>query len=318
MKLVWIIGKGGLLGRALLQEYGATNDVQIYIPPSSIPWHDLDLFISEIQKSCEVFSVLSRPGPWEIFWVAGTASMASTQAELNYENKLFKAFLAALAKSRLNFNDGLVFFASSAGGVYAGSSDAIINEHSIPQPLTPYGKSKLEQEKELLQFARYSNLKGVLIGRISNLFGPSVKIQKNKGLIHQIINSILTNTPISIFVPLDTKRDYLYSLDAAKIIISAVNQLDLEQKEIIRIISAESSISIVELLCLCKKITRRNPRILITRNNLSNIYRRSIQFKSIFSECPINNTQEHLASRIAQTILAQRISSQVTPRQQIG
>lgn len=109
---------------------------------------------------------------------------------------------------------------SSAGGVYAGSAQPPFDVDTPAVPLSPYGELKVAQEALALELL--SSTCPVVIGRISNLYGPGQNLAKLQGLISRLALSAVTQQPINIFVPLDTIRDYIYVDDAARAILDAI------------------------------------------------------------------------------------------------
>ena len=117
---------------------------------------------------------------------------------------------------------GTLFFASSAGGVYAASQAAPpFDETSPVGALAPYGGEKLAQEALVRELAEAAGV-DMLIGRLSNLYGPGQKLSKPQGLIAHVGRAALRREPVSIYVPLDTIRDYLFAADAGRMVIDAV------------------------------------------------------------------------------------------------
>ena len=53
----------------------------------------------------------------------------------------------------------------------------------------------------------------VLIGRIANLYGPGQNLAKAQGLVSQLCAAQLERARSSIWVSLDTLRDYLFAPD---------------------------------------------------------------------------------------------------------
>ena len=105
------------------------------------------------------------------------------------------------------FKDSRVIFSSSVS-VYKPSSFSIVEED--PKfPTTPYGMSKLDSEKILL-----NNCNNLVILRFSSLFGPGMKTNT---FLPQIINSALLNNKINIYNP-NRLQDYLYIDDAVHMI----------------------------------------------------------------------------------------------------
>ena len=119
---------------------------------------------------------------------------------------------------------GSVFVTSSAGGVYAGSAHPPFTAETQPVPLSPYGDLKLAQEK--LAAERLAGICPLVIGRISNLYGPGQNLEKLQGLISRLALAAVSQQPINIFVSLDTIRDYIYVGDAAEAILNASAHTD--------------------------------------------------------------------------------------------
>lgn len=132
------------------------------------------------------------------------------------ELRPLEGLLAGL-RSALPSGPGSFFLTSSAGGVYAGSHGPPFTTETRPVPLSPYGELKLAQEELSIQLLR--GLVPITIGRISNLYGPGQNLWKLQGLISRLALSAIRQEPVNIFVPLDTIRDYLYTDDAARVIL---------------------------------------------------------------------------------------------------
>jgi len=66
------------------------------------------------------------------------------------------------------------------------------------------------------------NEASALIGRIANLYGPGQNISKPQGIISQICRSYLLGYPLSIYVSLDTLRDYIFAPDCAALVADAL------------------------------------------------------------------------------------------------
>ena len=115
-------------------------------------------------------------------------------------------------------SDGAFFFASSAGGVYAGVGAPPYDESSPVRPLGAYGQAKLDAEALVTAWSHRTGTPS-LIGRIANLYGPGQNLAKAQGLISQICRSHLTGQPVSIYVSLDTLRDYFFAPDCAGLIV---------------------------------------------------------------------------------------------------
>ena len=79
-------------------------------------------------------------------------------------------------------------------------------------------------EARTRDFARRTGVP-TMIGRITNVYGPGQNLGKAQGLISQLGKAYLLRQPISLYVSLDTTRDYIFVDDCARMIIAAVDDL---------------------------------------------------------------------------------------------
>lgn len=207
-----VVGGGGFLGRALVRELG--RDGQRVVVPS-VPWDRPEAAASVLHQA--VTSLQSAGVPWRLVWAAGTGIVASDETAFAAESALIDQVLDARAGGA----DGAVFFASSAGAVYAGATGVPFDESTTPVPLAPYGHSRLRAEERFRAFAEATGAR-LLVGRIANLFGPGANLRKPQGLVSQLALAHVEGRASSIYVPMETTRDYLYIDDAAAMIASAL------------------------------------------------------------------------------------------------
>jgi UDP-glucose 4-epimerase len=213
---VWIIGAGGLLGGGLTRQI-SRNQIFTTLPNETINWADPNQVNQSFERSFQQLLTQAGTGPWTVIWAAGHASTSSTHTDTIQELDTLQLLINVIARSSTN-GQGTFFLTSSAGGVYAGSQDPPFTINTEPNSLSAYGELKLAQEN--LAKEQLSNTCRVLIGRVSNLYGPGQDINKLQGLISQLVVSALTKNPLNIFVSLDTMRDYIYVDDAADTIMN--------------------------------------------------------------------------------------------------
>ena len=146
-------------------------------------------------------------GGWQICWCAGAGVTSTGQSALDAEVVVFRALLSALETAG-HVPPGAVFLASSAGGVYAGSTGSPRDELTVPRALAPYGHAKLALEDAAIDFADRTGVP-VLVGRLSNLYGPGQNLAKPQGLVSHIARAHLLGRPLSIYVPLEIGRAHV-------------------------------------------------------------------------------------------------------------
>jgi UDP-glucose 4-epimerase len=248
----WVIGGGGLLGSAVVRLLGSLGR---QVRTVAVPWADH-------AASAAALSALARQFPAsgaEVYWCAGAGVIGSSQEQLDGEVASLEVFLSAWEPTGPGHG---LFLASSAGGVYAGSKGAPFTEETVPVPISPYGHAKLAGEKVAHRFAERTGV-ALLVGRISNLYGPGQDITKPQGLISQLCRAELTRQPLSIYVSLDTMRDYLYADDAAAMAVAGLGAVRARGGMHLKVFASEQSTTIGAILGGLRRITRRRPPVVL-------------------------------------------------------
>ncbi len=268
----WVVGRG-LLGKTLnnvLKENGRS----MFEPNTSFDWNNHDALKSKITKAVTDFTS-SIDDSYEIYWCAGQGTMNSTAEAMQVETQSLQIFLDALKSAGLP--KGKLMFASSAGAIYATSTDEVTTEASTPAPSSAYGEAKLKQEELIKEWGKATG-NTTLIARLSTLYGTGQSHGKKQGLLTHIARSMLKRMPIHIFVPLDTMRDYLHVRDAAQDIRMSIDVVSSGMT--MKIIASEQPTTIAEIIATFRRLTRTNPAIVTSISTLKNPYPHRMQFAS--------------------------------------
>jgi len=269
-RLAWVVGARGLLGSAVGRAIDRRDDWERQ-PAASLPWTDARRFATAARRSIRklIAEAAARQAQWTIVWAAGAVVTSSLPAEFDGERAQLRRFLEILGEEAARAKvAGNVFFASSGGGVYAGSSGPPFTEDTPAVPLAPYGWFKLEMEEEMRRFAVASGVP-VLIGRITNLYGPGQRLNKMQGLISHLALARFVAKPVFIFVPLETVRDYVFVDDCAAHILDALDRLAIETPNlpsppvVIKIFGSGEGVSISTLLGYYRAITKSMPSVVL-------------------------------------------------------
>lgn len=283
MRRVWILGAGGMLGGAVTRELRC-DAAEIYRYRESFDWRNPERVRAQFEQAIQEFTAGLLVGDtWEIYWAAGVGSMGSSRADMDGETAALEGFLALL-KQRLSVSNvpGVLGFASSAGALYAGSPDFEVTEETPVTVSTDYAAAKLAQERLLEAFASAQDAACVLIARFSTLYGPGQAQGKRQGLLSHIARCALRHQPVEIFVPLDTSRDYLFIDDAARDFIDSSQALRVAHERLqLRIIAAERSVTISEIVATFNRLNKRRLRLICNRNNLSALYAPRVAYRSV-------------------------------------
>ena len=307
MSLAWVIGGGGLLGTALRAACHAEG-MDLYSAQNGLCWDDETALNLALMAAVRGFSAAVADGkPWQIFWAAGIGTMASNAAELEPETRALAHLLALIAQESAlrDSTCGVIALASSAGALYAASTDYVISELSEVTSSTAYAHAKLAQESLVHQFSRRCPAVSVVISRITTLYGPGQAAGKRQGLIAHIARSVLRNRPVQIFVPFDTIRDYIASADAAQAMLAYVSAVQDATGTYMHIVAGEQPTTIAEIISTFRRIARRAPLVVTSASPLSKVYLRRVQYRSLQPVDP-GRPRTSLLVGIAQVMEAER------------
>jgi UDP-glucose 4-epimerase len=286
--LTWVIGRGGLLGQSVATAIGDATDhkcsgAQLWRPPAPIDWTEPTAGALELRAHAVQFMRAAGDQPWSVAWCAGAGVMGTSAHALQLELVALRETLDALADAPQRRN-GALFFASSAGGVYAGVGKPPYDESSPVSALAAYGQAKLDAEGLVTAWSHHTGTPS-LIGRIANLYGPGQNLAKAQGLISQICRSHLTGQPLSIYVSLDTLRDYVFAPDCAGLIVDGLARLRQEQPAthrlvVTKILASQRAITIGAVLGEMRRIFKRSPRIVLGASSVSAVQARDLSLRS--------------------------------------
>jgi UDP-glucose 4-epimerase len=315
----WVVGAGGLLGSGV-ERFLRSRDERVFAAPS-IDW--AGQAGSQLATSLGDFVADFGDEPWIVYWCAGAATPASPAAAFEREQETLARFVEAIESlPEPTLARGTLFFASSAGGVYGGSTDAPFSEDSVVAPIGRYGAAKLAAERLVSGLTRSSGL-GVAIGRIANLYGPGQSLTKQQGLVTRLCLATMTRVPLSIFVSADTLRDYLYVDDCASLVVRLslrvselrASKLGLSEPgggAVTKILASGQSIGIAGLITQLGLITHRRPAIVWGQSAEAGLQGRDLRMRSVILPELDREPRTNLADGIARTLEATRVAYQAS------
>ncbi len=139
---------------------------------------------------------------------------------------------------------GLIF--SSSAAVYGNSLDIPLSESSQPNPISPYGASKLVAEYNLQAFSKYFGLNCILL-RLFNVYGNNQSSEK--GVISKFLKNISNMVPLEIFGDGTQTRDFVHISDVIQAFSCAIKNIEGKRGEIYNIGTGRST-SINDLVSL--------------------------------------------------------------------
>jgi len=250
-----LVGRG-LLGSAVVRVLRLRGeDVRLV----DVPWSSADA----VEVLLEAARATAATDPqWRLAWCAGAGVIATAPETLAAELETFERVVDGLTAGPA---PAVLFLASSAGGLYAGSSDEPPYSESSPvRPLAPYGHTKAGMETAVTRLAERAGTR-VAIGRIANLYGPGQDLTKPQGLISQLCLSQLTRQPLTIYASLDTLRDYVYVDDAARLVVGCLDRAAAAPagEVTVKVVASGQALSVGALISVTSRAFRRRPRLVM-------------------------------------------------------
>ena len=242
--VTWVPGASGLLGSAVRRELETRGQTVI---TSRIPWDDPTAAVGALLAQADALPHGSR-----IAWCAGAGVVGTSQEKHDAEVAVVEGFLSRWQPAPEAVPEA-IFLASSAGGVYAGAESPPFTEKTEPRPLSPYGHAKLRVEEIFTAYAARTGAP-LLVGRLANVYGPGQNIAKQQGLISLLCDALVRREEMSIYVSMDTLRDYLYVDDAAAMVCSGLDVVALQGDIHIKVMASGRAMTIAEVL---GHVTRR-------------------------------------------------------------
>ena len=111
---------------------------------------------------------------------------------------------------------------SSTGGALIGNAPLPVSEVSLPEPISPYGASKLACEAYIGAYAKSFEMQAITL-RFANVIGRNSA--HKKGLITKVIKAIKSNEEIIIYGDGSATRDFIDVRDLCDGIVLALKKL---------------------------------------------------------------------------------------------
>jgi len=205
----------GVIGNEVLAKVRRAYRLQATTVPFSwepaLQVDSLARLSSIVKQACEGFNRGAGVPRLNVLWAAGRGGFDLDPATFEAELTSFRHVVDFAADFEKHSGLPVAFhMLSSAGGLYEGQTG--VSPHSTPDPRRPYGTLKLAQEAYLKAAC---TLAGRHIYRPSTVYGFS-GFEKRMGLVAKLIWGKTDGRLSSVFVPLQTIRDYLFVGDVAR------------------------------------------------------------------------------------------------------
>lgn len=285
----WVIGSGGLLGSAVCRRLSSQAREVVTV---EVPWREHDRAVAALLAAAR-----AQPAGVEAFWCAGAGVTGTGTEVLAAEVDVLEGFLAEWEPG----NGSGLFLASSAGGVYAGSTDPPFTEHTDPAPISAYGRAKLRSEQVATDFAARAGT-ALLVGRLSNLYGPGQDLDKPQGLVTQLCRAQLSRQPLNLYVSLDTRRDYLFVDDAAAMVVDALGEVTDHGVRALKVLASERSSTVGGVLADLRRVTRHRPPVVLGTSPSARFQAADLRLRSVAWPPTVQHVRTPMSAGIAATL----------------
>lgn len=117
---------------------------------------------------------------------------------------------------------GRIIFASSGGAIYGESGNEPSREDTLPNPMNPYGISKLTSERHLLFYRQRYGIPFFSL-RFSNIYGPGQGIKGEAGVVAVFCRKLLSGGRPVVFGDGLQTRDFVFVDDAVESFVAALS-----------------------------------------------------------------------------------------------
>ena len=116
-----------------------------------------------------------------------------------------------------------VVFASTGGALYGNGATLPTPETFLPEPLSPYGASKLAGEGYVATWGRLHRLPNVVL-RLGNIYGPRQNPHGEAGVVAIFAERLLRGEKVTVYGHGEPTRDYVHVTDAARAFVVAAER----------------------------------------------------------------------------------------------
>ena len=232
MKIV-ITGGAGFIGSHIADAYiSAGHDVVVIDNLSSGKKENLNpsarFYHADITDKVSVGKILESESPDIINHHAAQIDVRRSVADPAFDARVnIIGTINLLEAARQAGCVRKIIFASSGGTIYgecplAGeAANAFPDESSAPNPMSPYGVSKLASEFYLKYYSSQFGIKFTIL-RYANVYGPRQDPHGEAGVVAIFSGKILSGEECAIYGDGKQMRDYVYAGDVARANLSAL------------------------------------------------------------------------------------------------
>jgi UDP-glucose 4-epimerase len=216
---VVVTGGAGFVGSHVVDAFLARGDGVVAVDDLSTGSRDhlsesVDLVELDIADGDALHAAVSEAAPDVICHLAAQASVtvSVSNPDLDFASNVRGTFNVCRTAAELGAQ---VIFASTGGAIYGSGAPLPTPETHVPEPLAPYGASKLAGEAFVGTQSRYDGLPNVIL-RLGNVFGPRQNPHGEAGVVAIFSDRLLRGEQPVVYGHGEPTRDYVHVRDVAR------------------------------------------------------------------------------------------------------
>ena len=209
----------GFVGSHVVDAFLARGDEVVAVDDLSTGSRDhlsvtVDLVELDVADGDALQAALSEAAPDVICHLAAQASVtvSVSNPDLDFASNVRGTFNVCRTAGELGAQ---VIFASTGGAIYGNAAPLPTPETHVPEPLAPYGASKLAGEAFVGTQSRYDGLPNVIL-RLGNVFGPRQNPHGEAGVVAIFSDRLLRGEHPVVYGRGEPTRDYVHVRDVAR------------------------------------------------------------------------------------------------------
>lgn len=256
MKRAVILGGAGFIGRWLarsLSESGA----QVVVIDLQKPAEKTAEWVNADARDLEAVGKVIRSGDCVVHLFHSSIpeeSLADPDAEREQNVVPYASLVEALADA----GAGMVVYSSTGGQIYGEAAELPIREDSPLEPVSPYGRAKLEMENITREITSNRGLPHLIV-RIGNPYGPFQELTNRHGVIPALFRATASGEPFIAYGGGVTVRDYVFVEDAARA-VAALVEAGVENRTVN--VGTGAGVSLADLIRLVEEVSGKKIKVI--------------------------------------------------------
>jgi UDP-glucose 4-epimerase len=282
-----VAGGTGILGSGFVDVLRRRGED---VTAMQLPWGDPSAVAARLVDYWRAAERAQPGAPITLVWAAGTGTIGAAAQSMAAETETLVAVVDSLAGAIRPNPANCLLFTSSAGAIYGGHGAGLIDGSTPASPITPYGHHKLAQEELVAKLSESGAMRTVSC-RFTNVYGLAGGRMRRKGLVQALVEASMLRQPVRLFVSPDTRRDYVFHTDAARLALAEADA-SVSKGPATVIVRAGTTMTILDLVATVSRVLRRRVPVVTSESPESRVQPLVLRFRErqgVQAEIPLTS-----------------------------